>query len=66
MNNMTKEETTLQIKRTFRATQEQVFQAWTNPEALKKWFGPTDDFTTPVAEVVSTSWGTLPNSDESA
>ena len=51
MSQATTEQTTLQIKRTFRASREQVFQAWTNPEALKKWFGPTDDFTTLVAEV---------------
>jgi len=31
---------TLQIKRTFSATPEQVFAAWSNPEALGKWFGP--------------------------
>ncbi len=47
----TESQTSLQIKRTYKATREQVFRAWTNPEALKKWFGPSDDFKTPVAEV---------------
>lgn len=42
---------TLQIKRTFHATREKVFQAWTQPEILKQWFGPTDEFSTPEAEV---------------
>jgi len=43
--------TTLQISRTFQANREKVFQAWTTAEALKQWFGPTDDFTIPLAEV---------------
>lgn len=47
----TTQETTLQIKRTFAAPREKVFQAWTDPAALKRWFGPSDDFSTPVAEV---------------
>ena len=52
MSNTTEEsQTSLQIKRTYIATREQVFRAWTNPDALKKWFGPSDDFKTPVAEV---------------
>jgi len=44
-------QTTLQIKRTYQASRETVFEAWTNPETLKQWFGPTDDFKTPEAEV---------------
>lgn len=43
--------TTLQISRTFQASREKVFQAWTTAEALKKWFGPTDGFTVPSADV---------------
>lgn len=31
-------ETTLQIKRTFAAPQQALFDAWTKPERLKKWF----------------------------
>ena len=33
-------ETSLQIKRTFKASREKVFQAWTTPEEMKKWFCP--------------------------
>ncbi len=47
----TSQETTLQIKRRFTAPREEVFRAWTDPEALKRWFAPSDDFSTPVAEV---------------
>ena len=43
--------TTFQITRNFKASRESVFKAWTDPEALKKWFGPSDDFSTPLAEV---------------
>ena len=43
--------TTLQISKTFQANREKVFKAWTTPEALKQWFGPTDGFTVPSAEV---------------
>lgn len=44
-------ETTLQIKRTFKAPCQKVFGAWTEPEALKKWCAPSDEFTVPAAEV---------------
>lgn len=44
-------ETTLLIRRTFAAPQSKVFHAWTDPRHLKQWFGPTDDFEVPVAEV---------------
>ncbi len=40
----------LSITRTFAAPRERVFQAWTDPEELKKWWGP-DGYTTPSAEV---------------
>ncbi len=39
------------IRRTFAAPRERVFRAWTEPEHLKRWFAPTDDFATPLAEV---------------
>ena len=52
MSNMTTaRQASLQIKRTFRAARQKIFDAWTTPENLKKWFGPSDDFTTPVAKV---------------
>jgi uncharacterized protein YndB with AHSA1/START domain len=40
----------LQVERTFPASCEQVFQAWTDPTRLKRWFGP-EGFKTVVAEV---------------
>ena len=43
--------TTLVIKRTFAATPERVFAAWTNEAILKSWFCPGEDMTIPVAEV---------------
>ncbi len=41
----------LNLKRTFAAPREQVFKAWTDPSALKKWWGMGDDWSTPIAEV---------------
>ncbi len=35
------EDRTLIVERVFRAPPEQVFQAWTDPEILTKWWGPT-------------------------
>lgn len=40
----------LTIKRTFKAPAEKVFAAWTQPEGLKRWFGPTDGTTVPLAQ----------------
>jgi uncharacterized protein YndB with AHSA1/START domain len=37
-------DTTLRLERTLAARPEQVFAAWTSAEALKRWFGPTNDF----------------------
>ena len=42
--------TSLQVRRTFAAPREKVFRAWTDPKALKEWFGPPK-YTTTVAEV---------------
>ncbi len=39
------------FQRTFSAPREKVFEAWTDPEALKQWFGPHDDFQIPSVEV---------------
>jgi uncharacterized protein YndB with AHSA1/START domain len=44
-------ETTLFVARTFAAPREEVFRAWTDPEALKEWWAAGPGFTTPVAEV---------------
>lgn len=45
------ENLTLEIKRLIKAPRERVFDAWVNPEQLKKWFGPDDDFVVPLAKV---------------
>ena len=44
-------ETTLNLKRTFGAPREKVFQAWTDPNVLKQWFHGMDDQTTPIHEI---------------
>ncbi len=41
---------TLRIQRTFAAPREKVFKAWTDPQALKQWWGP-EGYATPSAEV---------------
>ncbi|HEX7252976.1 MAG TPA: SRPBCC domain-containing protein [Thermoanaerobaculia bacterium] len=38
----------LRMTRTFDAPRERVFQAWTEPEALAKWFAPTAEFQTRI------------------
>ena len=40
----------LPIVRSFKAAPEKVWQAFTQPEALKQWFAPGDAFTIPLAE----------------
>jgi uncharacterized protein YndB with AHSA1/START domain len=41
----------LQIERTFDASAEDVFDAWTSTEVMRRWFHPAPDWDTPVAEV---------------
>lgn len=36
--------TSLQLKRTFKAARQRVFEAWTDPEQMKHWSAPTDDY----------------------
>ena len=43
--------TVLEIRRTFHASCERVFHAWTDPGQLKRWFAVEEGFTTPIAEV---------------
>ncbi len=43
-------ETTLNLRRIFKAPRQKVFRAWTDPEELKKWWGP-EGYATPSAEV---------------
>jgi uncharacterized protein YndB with AHSA1/START domain len=42
---------TLRLERTFDAPAQDVFDAWTNPEVLKRWWGVSPSGRTPVAEV---------------
>jgi len=44
-------DTILRITRTFPAPHEKVFQAWTDPKALTRWFAPSDEYATPLVEV---------------
>lgn len=48
----------LTLKRTFDAPRELVFKAWTDPNLISKWWGPTD-FTTPISEVEARQGGKL-------
>ena len=41
----------LRIERTFDASVEQVFEAWTSEEALRRWLHGMPDWETPTAEV---------------
>ncbi len=43
--------TTVRVERTFDAPAEDVFDAWTNPEVLKRWWAVTAAGRTPVADV---------------
>ena len=41
----------VRIERTFEAPAEDVFDAWTSPEVMRRWFRPFPDWGTPEAEV---------------
>ena len=41
----------VRIERTFAAPAEDVFDAWTSPEVMRRWFHCTPDWETPEAEV---------------
>ncbi len=43
--------TTLRVRRVFEAPRERVFQAWTAPAELAKWWRVADGYSTPIAEV---------------
>ncbi len=43
--------TTLRLERTFDASPEEVFDAWTNPAVLQRWWAADPTWSTPVAEV---------------
>ena len=44
------EEIVLELRRTYSVPRERVFRAWTDPEQVKKWFGP-QGCTCPEAEL---------------
>jgi uncharacterized protein YndB with AHSA1/START domain len=41
----------VRIERTFAASAEAVFDAWTSPEVMRRWLHPAPDWETPKAEV---------------
>ena len=41
----------LRIERTYAASAEEVFDAWTSPEVMRRWFHAFPDWDTPDAEV---------------
>jgi len=43
--------TVLRLERTYEGSAEEVFDAWTNPEVLKRWWVVNPDWRTPVADV---------------
>jgi uncharacterized protein YndB with AHSA1/START domain len=47
----TTDSTTLRLERAFDAPAEDVFDAWTNPEVLRRWWAVSPAGRTPVAEV---------------
>jgi uncharacterized protein YndB with AHSA1/START domain len=49
--NETATTTALQLERRFDASPEAVFDAWTNPDVLRRWWAAGPDWETPVAEV---------------
>jgi uncharacterized protein YndB with AHSA1/START domain len=46
-----KDPSTIRIERRFAAPADVVFDAWTSPEMLRRWYPPGADWETPVAEV---------------
>ena len=41
----------VRIERTFAASAEEIFDAWTNPEVMRRWLHPAPEWATPEAEV---------------
>ncbi|HEV3229498.1 MAG TPA: SRPBCC domain-containing protein [Solirubrobacteraceae bacterium] len=41
----------LRLERTFDAPRDEVFDAWTNPEVMRRWWAAGRDWSTPLAEV---------------
>jgi uncharacterized protein YndB with AHSA1/START domain len=49
----------VRIERTFAARAEEVFEAWTSPEVMRRWFHVAPDWDTPLAEVDLRVGGTV-------
>jgi uncharacterized protein YndB with AHSA1/START domain len=47
----TGQEVALQLEHRFAAPREQVFEAWTNPDVLRRWWRAAPTWETPLAEV---------------
>jgi uncharacterized protein YndB with AHSA1/START domain len=47
----TQEAVVLRLSRRFNAPRERVFDAWTNPDVLEKWWAAQPNWDTPIAEV---------------
>jgi uncharacterized protein YndB with AHSA1/START domain len=43
--------TAIRVERMFRAPAQEVFAAWTSPEMLRRWYGPGEDWDTPLAQL---------------
>jgi uncharacterized protein YndB with AHSA1/START domain len=59
---MNQENTVLMVQRTINASAERLFDAWTKPELMKKWFRATEKMSTPSAEAdlkVGGAWRVL-------
>ncbi len=44
-------ESTIRIEKTVPVPVQKVFAAWTDPAVMVNWFAPTEDYTTPIADV---------------
>ena len=45
------ERPSLTLRRHYHATADKVWRAWTDPQALKHWFGPDEIVAVPIAEI---------------
>jgi uncharacterized protein YndB with AHSA1/START domain len=45
------QETAIELSHRFAAPREQVFEAWTNPDVLRRWWAAAPTWETPLAEV---------------
>jgi uncharacterized protein YndB with AHSA1/START domain len=48
---MTEPEREVRIERAYQAPIDEVFDAWTSPEVMRRWLHPAPDWGTPEAEV---------------